>query len=234
MNKKLREFVAEHPEFFEKVGDCFVLKKDIHFLVEQYARMVDAEEFERVRQLVASIQKDNYAELEQEIQTCQNEIGQKKIQMNNLIRQLDLNDEEMHLLQIEMARTKEMVARKSKGDKPFYYSSSVFWLLASIGVGFMYVGFFISISGATTFLLVGFLFFMASIVVQGWQGASHPPIGAWIDTFKLEIEALESKQHILKVRRATFLQQKNVAKEAIDNLERNIRNCKHKINILNG
>lgn len=234
MDKKLQEFVSAHPEFFLKTGDTFVLKPDLHELVEQYARMVDPDEFERVRQLVRSIQKDHREHLEQDIRASQEEIDRQKEYSKQVLKQLDAYDAEMDEVKNKIAEIRLKMAEYSKDRKPFYYSSTMFWLLAAMGVACIYVGFFITVSGAATFLPIGFAFLLTGVTLQSRQVAVEKPNSVRMGTFNLEIEQLEAKRHLLKVRRATSLQQKIIANQAIEQLEAQIRKYDYKHKMLNG
>lgn len=234
MSDKLQEFVASHSEFFEKTGDCYVLKPDIHDLVEQYARLVDPDEFERVRQLVVTIQKDNREQLEQDIRASQEEMARKKQQMPEVHTQLDQCENEIGDLKRKMAEVEAEIAGHLKDYRPFYYSSFFFWLLAAAGIGCMYIGVFITVSGASSFLPLGLMFLITGVVLQSRQGSDNRPESLRVGNLKMELQRLESKLHVLNVRRATFLQQKSVAKQAIDQLQKRIRNSEQKKKMLNG
>lgn len=233
-NKKLQEFVAAHPEFFDKKGDCFVLRSDIHSLVEQYARMVDPDEFERVRQLVASIQQDHREELEQLIRANREEVLQRKGQLQEYQLQLQQHDDQINKVKGEVAGLKVEISQLGKDRKPFYTSSLVFWLLAAMGIGCMYIGFFITMTGASAFLPVGLVLLVLGVVLQSRQVSPGRSNRFREESLKAKIKDLEAKMPVLKVQRATVLQQIIVAKQAIDQLEGEIRNCEHKKKIING
>ncbi|MCH8473727.1 MAG: hypothetical protein LAT55_00685 [Opitutales bacterium] len=233
-NKKLQEFVTSHPEFFERKGDCFVLKSDIHHLVEEYARLVDPDEYERVRQLVAAVQRDHREELEQEIRASQEEILRQKQQLSQYQLKLQKHDDEMNRVKGEISGLKVKMSQMMKVQKPIYASALVFWLLAAIGVGCMYIGFFFTMAGASAFLPVGLVLLLLGLMLQSRQLSSNRSPGVREEALKAEIRDLESKLPMLKIQRATALQQIIVAKQGIDHLEGKIRSFEHKKKIING
>jgi hypothetical protein len=234
MNEALQEFVASNPHFFEKKGDLYFLRPDIYDLVEEYARLVDVEEYDRVRKLVDSIRKDNWEYLEEEIREREVEIQRYRSEIPAITARIEDCDEALHKLECRIAALRDELAEMSIDYVPWYCSSIVFWLMAASGIACMYVGIFITARGVAGFLPLGLVFLIVGVLLQSRQTLPQQPGGHRVESNQQASHQLKSEVRLLKIKRATYLQQKSVAKQAIEGLVIAIRNIKQKKRILNG
>ena len=224
MSNVLQEFVGSHPQFFEKTGDSYALRADIHDLVAQYARLVDNDEFERVRALVESIRRDSQEQREENIRKQKNEIKRLRLEVPMIASRQDEQEDAIRGMDRRIAEIRTEIDRMSIAKVPWYHSSIVFWLLMGCGLGTMYVGITIHVNGASSFLLFGASLCLLGCVLQN----THPPLGlvkgARVDHLREKQELLESQKQLAKIKRVAFLQQKSVAKQSIQDLQSAMQN----------
>jgi septal ring factor EnvC (AmiA/AmiB activator) len=234
MSEILKKFVGEHPQFFEKNGDCYVLRSDIHDLVEQYARLVDNDEYERVRGLVESIRQEAQEQLANDASRKKREINRLQSEVPQIVAELDQQEASIREIDEQIAEIQREVERRSITKIPWYYSSLVFWLLLASGIGIMYLGISVRVNGASSFLLFGAFLCVLGCVLQ----SSEPPLqqtqSARIVQLREKQGQLESKKQLAKVKRATLLQQKSVAKQRIQDLQTAMRNSFEKNRLMYG
>ncbi|MBC2594988.1 hypothetical protein H5P28_12040 [Ruficoccus amylovorans] len=86
------DFIRQHPEYFEAHGSYLVLRHDLSPLMEKYARAIDSEEFERLRQQVEAIHQQERTGLQQQLddlrQQHQNATA-RQLQLQNNLHSLD-------------------------------------------------------------------------------------------------------------------------------------------------
>jgi hypothetical protein len=224
MDDLLQKFVGSHPEFFEKTGDCYALRSDIHDLVEQYARLVDNDEYERVRALVESIRKENQEQREEDIRKKVNEIKRLRSEIPMIETHLDAQDDAIRDMDRRIAEIRMEIDRMSIAKMPWYHSSIVFWLLMGCGLGTMYIGISIRVNGASSLLIFGAFLCVLGCVLQGSQPPLDQAKGGQISHLREKQGQLESRKQLAKIKRATFLQQKSVAKQSIQDLQGSMDN----------
>ena len=224
MSDVLHKFVRSHPEFFEKKGDSYVLRADIHDLVAQYARIIDNDEFERVRALVESIRKEHQEQRAEDIRKKKDEIKRLRSEVPMIATHLDEQEDAIRDLDQRIAEIRIEIDRMSIVKMPWYHSSIVFWLLMVCGIGTMYIGISVHVNGDFNFLLFGASLCLLGCVLQN----THPPLGlvkgARVDHLREKQELLESQKQLAKIKRVAFLQQKSVAKQSIQDLQSAMQN----------
>ncbi len=224
MSDVLQQFVGSHPEFFEKTGDSYVLRADIHDLVEQYARLVDNDEFERVRALVESIRKEHQEQREEGIRKNKNEIKRLRLEIPMIATHLDEQEDAIREMDQRIVEIRMEIDRMSIAKIPWYHSSFVFWLLMGCGLGTMYIGISLRVNGASSFLIFGAFLCVLGCVLQNTQPPLDQAKGARIGHLREKQGLLESQKQIEKIKRATFLQQKSIAKQSIQDLQDAMQN----------
>jgi len=234
MSDQLRKFVSKNPNFFEKKGSHYVLHSDIHDLVKEYARLVNPEEFERVRDMMDTIRKDNSADLGSAIRENKAEILSLKEKLPQITDSIQSYDNEIRATDIKMDKLQSEIADRSREYTPWYYSSLAFWALAFLGVGFTYIGIFVATSGASSFLPIGAMCLLGSVWLQSHQTPKRRTVSHRLEMIEFESQRLQAHIHLLKVKRATYLQQTIITKDAIDKLLRSVRSDELKIKTLNG
>jgi septal ring factor EnvC (AmiA/AmiB activator) len=233
MNDALREFVASHPDFFEKKGGYHVLCPDIHEMMERYARLVDADEYERVQNLVDSVRKENQELIESRIRANQEEVKQFEMQLPDILARLNDYDDAIAQKEQEIAGLKNQLVVVPTEQKPWYSSSLVFWLLAILGLLCMYVGIFIAVSGASSFLPIGLMILLLGVGLQSRRSPDQRRSNQKAELIQQDCQHLESELQLLKIKRATCLQQKMVARQNLEKLRMEIRSYQQRQHILN-
>ena len=151
MSEVVQEFVRSHPEFFKKTGDYYVLRSDIDDLVKQYARILDNDEYERVRALVESIRKENEEQREHDIRYIKDEINRLKSSILKIGIQSDEQEDILLDIKQRIAGIRAELANLSNAKNPWYHSNIVFLLLMGSGLVMMYIGITIHVNTASNF-----------------------------------------------------------------------------------
>lgn len=223
MSEVLQEFVRSHPEFFKKTGDYYVLRSDIDDLVEQYARILDNDEYERVRALVESIRKENEEQREYDIREAKDEINRLKSMISKIGIQFEEQEDILLDIKQRIARIRAELENLSNAKKPWYHSNIVFLLLMGSGLVMMYIGITIHINTASNYLFLGAFQCLLGLVLQVRKAPMCENQGARVSQLQEEHDQLVSKKQLAKIKRVTFIQQISVAKQSIQDLPKGIQ-----------
>tara|TARA_B110000208_G_scaffold35144_1_gene46477 strand:- start:12577 stop:13248 length:672 start_codon:yes stop_codon:yes gene_type:complete len=218
MSEVVQEFVRSHPEFFKKTGDYYVLRSDIDDLVKQYARILDNDEYERVRALVESIRKENEEQREHDIRYIKDEINRLKSSILKIGIQSDEQEDILLDIKQRIAGIRAELANLSNAKNPWYHSNIVFLLLMGSGLVMMYIGITIHVNTASNFFFLGAFQCLLGVVLQERKAPMCKNQGAKISQLREEHDQLISKKQLAKIKRVTFVQQISVAKQGIQNL----------------
>ena len=181
-----------------------------------------------------TIRKENSEHLGSAIRENKDEILGFKESLPQITSSIQSYDNEIHAAEIKMHKLQSEVANLSREYTPWYYSSLAFWMLAFLGVGFSYIGIFVDASGASGFLPIGGMSLLGSVLLQSRQSPKRRTGTYRLQMIEFESQRLQARIQLLKVKRATDLQQKNITKNAIDKLLQSVRSDELKIKTLNG
>lgn len=234
MNEPLKQFVKTHPEFFQPQGEMLRLREDIHELMDHYARLVDSDEYHRVRGMVESIRRENCGQLEGQIQHCKSEIARQQELQAEVQSLIQAQEQSICSIEVKLVQLEVEQSNVLRVYSPWYCSNFIFWLLAIFGVIFTYIGVFLRVSGASGFLLVGIGSLMGGLYLQSRNPTySHQDLKR-SKQIEYKIADLKTELRVLKVKRVTLVQQKNIAKDVIDGLLLSIKRNHQMLKTLNG
>lgn len=234
MNERLKQFVKTHPEFFQSQGEVLRLRDDIHELMDQYARLVDSDEYDRVRSMVESIRRENCGNLEGQIQQFKNEIAEQQELQAELLGLIQTQEQSICSIELKLVQLEVEQRNVMRVYSPWYSSNLIFWLLAILGVLFTYIGVFLRVSGASGFLLIGIGSLVGGLYLQSRNTTySHQDLKR-SKQIEYKLADLKIELRVLKLKRVTLVQQKNIAKEAVDGLLLRIKRNHQMLKTLNG
>lgn len=235
-DEELLQFLHEHPEYFEGPVDALVLKKELRQRFEAYARALDPENYERLRERVEAYREKERARLREEI-------GELEAQRRREQKQLEQISWEMNKLEKELGRLEERIralsGEESEGKsaplvRSWYQSAYVFLFLDFLGVLFLYVGLILNEGLTLSYIVVGLLcvaggFFLA----YGGGRESVPDLSRKLETRERLTERKRQFSEISRIKRVTLAERKRAGLKAVGELNDKIHVNLQRINEFN-
>lgn len=205
MNEGQAEFVQRHPEYFEQHGTYLTLRRDLRPLVEQYACAVDAEEFARLRNLVAGIRERERASLRSEIDRLQGEREKVAERLQLAQAQLDRFDREIQNTRWEMAQKTAPVIPQNTTSH-WYYSPGFCFTLDSLGLVFLYAGLVMNSTISPSTTVLGVAFIGVGFALDG-RRSSLRKRSSLVSPTPIASARREEFEKITRIKRTTLVQQ---------------------------
>lgn len=229
---ELLGFLHQNPEYFEGPADALVLRKDLRHRFEAYARALDPENYERLRERVEAFREKERARLREEI----DELEQKRRKEERELEQVswEINKLEKELQRLEeriQALAGEEPQRSPKQGRSWYNSAYLFLFLDFLGILFLYVGIILNEGLTLSYILIGLLCVAGGFVLAyGGRPESTPNLSRKLETREKLSERKRQFREISKIKRVTLAERKRAGLQRISELNDKIQANLQRIN----
>lgn len=231
--EELRHFIEEKAHYFSQQEGYTVIHPELAEIMEDYAKALDPEEFERMARKMRVVRQ-------REIERLNVENNAWRKEQESILERVDNEGRELQQLRDKISaierQIKELTRLQQQAPLPplrWYHSGYVVGLLAFSGIFFLYLGLLLQKRVAVSYVLVGLVCVILGMNVQREAASRKSPRTRQkrVTTEPL-LEHKAKAEKVLSIKAVAFAEKKRTANESVQKLQLAVDHNISKIKLL--
>lgn len=176
MNKELKRFLEQHPEYFERSNDGQLIARNLRSLVDAYALAMDAKDYESLRVKVADFRAKEDARLKQEVHLLNQKLEKEKAIYNEVVQELADSEKKLSEMEVELGHVIAMKKHKSGSKNSRRRGGYLYLVLYFVGILLLYIGFILSDRPVFVYVVAGMACFVAGLMFSPRASSSKSTV----------------------------------------------------------
>lgn len=176
MNKELKEFLQQHPEYFEYSNEGRMIASNLRSLVDAYALAMDAKDYESLRMKVADFRAKEDAKLRQEVELLNQKLEQEKAIYNEVMQELADSEKKLSEMEAELSQVIAMKKSESGSKSSSKRGGYLYLVLYFVGILLLYIGFILSDRPVFVYVVAGMACFVAGLMFSPRGSGSNSTV----------------------------------------------------------